>query len=105
LTKRVSLRRQLNSFDVTNLVVGSIIGADIYVAAALGAKLVGPADLFGDPAYDRTRQVANEITDYMRRHGPFMPHRLGPEEMEYTTLPEVLRKLNSRFKKEKLAAA
>jgi fructose 1,6-bisphosphate aldolase/phosphatase len=49
--------------------------------------------------------VANEITDYMRRHGPFMPHRLGPEEMEYTTLPEVLRKLNSRFKKEKLAAA
>lgn len=37
-----SLSRQLNTFDVTNLVVGSIIGADIYVAAALGAKLVGP---------------------------------------------------------------
>jgi fructose 1,6-bisphosphate aldolase/phosphatase len=34
----------------------------------------------------------------MRRHGPFMPHRLGPEEMEYTTLPEVLGKLASRFK-------
>ena len=41
----MSLRRQLNTFDVTNLVVGSIIGADIYVAAALGARLVGPASL------------------------------------------------------------
>jgi len=42
---KVSLTRQLNTFDVTNLVVGSIIGADIYVAAALGARLVGPASL------------------------------------------------------------
>jgi amino acid transporter len=45
LSRKVSLRRQLNAFDVTNLVVGSIIGADIYVAAALGARLVGPASL------------------------------------------------------------
>jgi amino acid transporter len=42
---QVVLTRRLNTFDVTNLVVGSIIGADIYVAAALGAKLVGPASL------------------------------------------------------------
>jgi len=35
----------LNAFDVTNLVVGSVIGADIYVAAALGAKLLGPASI------------------------------------------------------------
>jgi basic amino acid/polyamine antiporter, APA family len=42
---RVSLARQLNAFDVTNLVVGSIIGADIYVAAALGARLLGPASI------------------------------------------------------------
>jgi fructose 1,6-bisphosphate aldolase/phosphatase len=73
-----------------------VVGAGFQVS---DAKLIGPADLFGDPAYDRTRQVANEITDYMRRHGPFMPHRLGPEEMEYTTLPEVLEKLKTRFKK------
>lgn len=39
------MQRQLNAFDVTSLVVGSIIGADIYVAAALGAKLVGPVSL------------------------------------------------------------
>jgi len=40
-----SLRRQLSLFDVTSMVVGSIIGADIYIAAALGSKLVGPSSL------------------------------------------------------------
>jgi APA family basic amino acid/polyamine antiporter len=45
LRRKLSLSRQLNTFDVTSLVVGSIIGADIYVAAALGARLVGPASL------------------------------------------------------------
>ena len=60
-------------------------------------KLVGPSDLFDDVAFDETRRLAQQITDYMRRHGPFMPHRLGPEEMEYTTLPSVLEKLKDRF--------
>ncbi len=60
-------------------------------------RLIGPADLFDDPAYDYTRRKAMEIADYIRRHGPFMPHRLGPEEMEYTTLPQVLEKLKDRF--------
>jgi len=63
------------------------------------AKLVDPTDLFADPAFDRTRETANLITDYMRLHGPFMPHRLGQEEMEYTTLPQVLEKLKDRFTK------
>src|SRR5712692_459727 len=36
---------KLNTFDVTSLVVGSIIGADVYVATALGARLIGPASL------------------------------------------------------------
>ncbi|OPY31111.1 MAG: putative fructoselysine transporter [Methanomassiliicoccales archaeon PtaU1.Bin124] len=40
-----SLTRKLNTFDVTNLVVGSIIGADIYIATGLAAGLVGPAAL------------------------------------------------------------
>jgi APA family basic amino acid/polyamine antiporter len=39
------LQRKLSTFDVTNLVVGSIIGADIYVAAAIGSQFVGPASL------------------------------------------------------------
>jgi len=61
-------------------------------------KLVGPSDLFADPAFDHTRDKVNQIADYMRQHGPFMPHRLGKEEMEYTTLPSVLEKLKDRFK-------
>jgi len=61
-------------------------------------QLVGPSDLFDDPAFDRARSLANEIADYMRRQGPFIPARLGPEEMEYTTLRYVLKKLENRFK-------
>jgi APA family basic amino acid/polyamine antiporter len=41
----VKLRRKLNTFDVTNLVIGSIIGADIYVATGIAAGLVGPSSL------------------------------------------------------------
>jgi len=63
------------------------------------ATLVGPADLFNDPAFDRARSKVNEVADYLRSHGPFIPHRLGPEEMEYTTLTGVLEKLKNRFKK------
>jgi fructose 1,6-bisphosphate aldolase/phosphatase len=60
-------------------------------------RLVGPADLFDDPAFDGSRRLAELIADYIRRMGPFMPHRLGPEEMEYTTLPEILERLKDRF--------
>ncbi len=62
-------------------------------------KLVGPKDMFDDPAFDLTRIRAQEITDYIRRMGPFEPQRLGLEEMEYTTLPAVLEKLKDRFEK------
>ncbi|MEW5996260.1 MAG: fructose-1,6-bisphosphate aldolase/phosphatase [Candidatus Micrarchaeota archaeon] len=61
-------------------------------------ELVGPVDAFADIAFDRARQGALRIADYMRRHGPFEPHRLSPEDMEYTTLPKVLKKLEGRFK-------
>lgn len=60
-------------------------------------KLIGPADMFDDPSYDRSRALASEIAEYMRRHGPFEPHRLPADEMEYTTLPGVLEKLKGRF--------
>ncbi|MDR0912842.1 MAG: fructose-1,6-bisphosphatase [Methanobrevibacter sp.] len=63
------------------------------------SELVGPVDLFDDPAFDPTRQQAAQIATYMRRHGPFEPHRLPSEEMEYTSLPGVLTKLEDRFKK------
>ena len=72
-----------------------VIAAGFQIA---NGNLIGPVDLFNDPAFDITRKRAQEITDYMRRHGPFEPHRLPMEEMEYTTLPDVLKKLGTRFR-------
>jgi len=43
---KVALVSQLTLFDVTNLVVGAIIGADIYVASRFGAEYLGPFSLF-----------------------------------------------------------
>jgi len=60
-------------------------------------KLVGPRDMFADKSYDLAREQANQVAEYMRRHGPFEPHRLPLGEMEYTTMPEVSRKLEDRF--------
>jgi len=60
-------------------------------------KLHGPQDFFADPSYDRARQTANYIASYMRSMGPFEPHRLHLDEMEYTTMPEVSKKLKERF--------
>ena len=45
MSGKVTLRRQLNTFDTTNLVVGSTIGADIFVVPALAARLIGPASI------------------------------------------------------------
>jgi APA family basic amino acid/polyamine antiporter len=42
---KIKLKSELTLFDVTNLVVGAIIGADIYVASAFGAGLLGPFSL------------------------------------------------------------
>ncbi len=60
--------------------------------------LIGPRDMFADISYDLARQQANEMANYMRRHGPFEPQRLPLADMEYTTLPQVLNKLKDRFK-------
>ena len=54
-------------------------------------------DLFKDLAFDNARRKALDITDYLREHGPFEPHRLPMEDMEYTTLPHVMKNLASRF--------
>jgi APA family basic amino acid/polyamine antiporter len=42
---KIELRSKLTLFDVTNLVVGGIIGADIYVASSFGAGYLGPFSL------------------------------------------------------------
>jgi len=62
-----------------------------------GGKLVGPRDMFADKSFDNARQQALDAADFMRCHGPFEPHRLPLDEMEYTTMPEVMKKLEGRF--------
>jgi len=61
--------------------------------------LVGPEDIFKDVSYDYTRAKANKIAEYMRRHGPFEPHRLPEEDLEYTNLPKLQEKFKGRFSK------
>jgi len=60
-------------------------------------NLSKPRDMFADKSFNLARHQANEMADLMRRHGPFEPHRLPLEEMEYTTMPQVMKKLEGRF--------
>lgn len=60
-------------------------------------RLIGPRDMFDDPAFDGTRRQANEVMEYFRRHGPFEPHRLPLADMEYTTMPAVAARLAERW--------
>lgn len=62
-------------------------------------KLVGPQDFFADIAFDEARKMANYLANYLRTLGPFEPHRLHLDEMEYTTMPQVSKKLKDRFEK------
>lgn len=72
-----------------------VIGLGFQLA---NGTLIGPRDMFADVSYDHVRSRANEIADYIRRHGPFEPQRLPLADMEYTTLPQVLNRLKERFK-------
>jgi len=56
-----------------------------------------PRDMLADPSFDAARKQANEVMDYFRRHGPFEPHRLPLDEMEYTTMPAVASRLADRW--------
>lgn len=69
---------------------------------ALGFQLHGgllgqPRDLFADPSFDRARDIANEVMDYLRRHGPFEPHRLPLADLEYTTMHDSEARLADRW--------
>jgi fructose 1,6-bisphosphate aldolase/phosphatase len=71
---------------------------------ALGFQLADgmlgpPADMFDDVGFDKARAECNDMANYIRRNGPFQPHRLEPSEMEYTTLNEIMKKLKLKFKK------
>ncbi|HEY3375525.1 MAG TPA: fructose-1,6-bisphosphate aldolase/phosphatase [Candidatus Aquicultor sp.] len=73
-----------------------VVGLGFQIAKG---KLVGPRDMLGDVSYDNARRLALNVADYFRTHGPFEPHRLPLDEMEYTTMPQVMEKLASRFEK------
>lgn len=62
-----------------------------------GGRLVGPRDLFDDPAFDRARVQANDMMDWFRRHGPFEPHRLPLDDLEYTTMAALEKRLADRW--------
>jgi fructose 1,6-bisphosphate aldolase/phosphatase len=54
-------------------------------------------DLFADPAFDEARRQANVAMDYLRRHGPFEPHRLPLADLEYTTMAQLEARLADRW--------
>lgn len=56
-----------------------------------------PVDFFKGETWNKARTDAIKASMLMRSQGPFMPSILGPEEMEYTSRPEVLSSLTSRF--------
>lgn len=56
------------------------------------------ADMFDDPAFSIAREEAMNNALMLRRMGEFEPARLGEQEMEYTTIKQVLDKLGGRFK-------
>jgi fructose 1,6-bisphosphate aldolase/phosphatase len=61
--------------------------------------LIGPHDMFDDPGFDEARKTANTVTDYLRRHGPFQPHRVENSDMDYSSMPAVFDRIKDRFKK------
>lgn len=63
-----------------------------------GGKLIGPRDMFADVSFDRARQMALEMADHLRHMGPFEPHRAGLDELEYTTMPELMKRLQDRWR-------
>ncbi len=60
-------------------------------------KLIGPRDMFADKSFDPARKQANDLAEAMRAQGPFEPHRLPLDEMEYTTMSSVMKRLAQRF--------
>lgn len=60
-------------------------------------RFVGPRDMFDDPSFDNARRTANDVMDYLRRHGPFEPHRLPLDDLEYTTMRVLSERLASRW--------
>ncbi len=66
--------------------------------ADAGPGVHEPIDYFSGSEWDYVRNKAMDVSVYMRGHGPFMPGIVSPSELEYTTRPEILKKLEPRMK-------
>ncbi len=60
-------------------------------------EFIGPVDLFADVAFDPVRAQAMQVTEYMRRHGPFEPHRVPHDQMANTPFHPLLAHLDNRM--------
>jgi fructose 1,6-bisphosphate aldolase/phosphatase len=67
--------------DASTRSVGRAIGLGFQLTAE---RLVGPRDLLGDGAFDDARRQAAVAADYLRRHGPFVPHHNGAQHAPHT---------------------
>ena len=88
----VAVRRPIHPVSMAR--PGSAICLGFQLA---NGKPIGPRDMFDDPAFDEARRQANQIADILRQHGPFEPHPFAPEEMEYTTMPQIMKKVSGRM--------
>jgi fructose 1,6-bisphosphate aldolase/phosphatase len=62
-----------------------------------GGRLIGPQDLFADVAFDDARRTASAVAGYLRQLGALSSQHLPAKEMEYTALPEAMKRLEGRF--------
>ncbi|MBI2939664.1 MAG: fructose 1,6-bisphosphatase, partial [Chloroflexi bacterium] len=64
-----------------------VVAAGFQIA---NGRLIGPRDMFDDPAYDEVRHQCIVVASILRQHGAFEPHRLSLDVMEYTTMPKLM---------------
>ena len=69
------MRPRLTYFDLTNITVGAIVGADIYVASAITAGLLGPASLL---AWVLAGVLATVLALVLASCAAFVPRVGGP---------------------------
>ena len=77
---------------VTDRVILPIGTVESHGVCAIGTDNYIPQNL-AEQIWDK----CNALADILRAHGPFEPHRLSLDEMEYTTLPSVEIQLRSRW--------
>jgi amino acid transporter len=66
----LELKRELSYFDLTNIVVGAIVGSDIYVASAITAGLIGPLSIIAWIVAGAMASVVALVLAYFSYHVP-----------------------------------